>query len=485
MLDLDATTKIALYASLWGVILLLELTRLSRPRFGTVGLPFVLLMGFTMMHCAALVHLVPGYDHTHDVYLASMNYSRETVADGLEASFLAMLAAFLGFLLADRNAAPFAPQQEVADAQALAVVRRRSLQFLVVGASGLLIQTGTTMMGLTLPGFQAVLFGARSLVAVGAIGLIYHTYRSVGSRRALVLALIFSASVPTLFLITTAILEDSLVLAIAIFVFYLTLSRGTGAFSPIVRNITLMAAAITFAVVFAAGYMQTRDVLRETLRYGGDVETALKTTQDLAESFDSSTVFDNSTLALLDGRLNQNVFVGLAIEYLRIFPNLQADGETLLLALAGGVPRFLWPDKPERGGSAFMAKYTGLTFHEEATFGVGLILEFYVNFLYFGVFFGFLLLGYVMRRIDIVAARAMSLNDIVALTPFYLIGIAIIQPLSDLFFIVTGIFAALLVGWAVTVVARLFPVRVALPRRYDPPTHAFAAASAPGHQPQP
>jgi len=468
MLTLDADTKIALYSSLWGLILLLELTRLSRPRQGTVGLPFVLLMAFTSMHCAAVVHLIPGYDHTQDPYLASMNYTRDTVADGLEASFLAMLAAFLGFLLAEKGAPAALPRGQ-ADAQVLANLKRVSLLMIAIGAVTLVIQTGTLMLGLAFPGFQAILFGPRSLVAVGAIGLIAYEYRTSGSRRALVLALIFAVAVPALFLITTAILEDSIVLSMAIFIFYLTLSKGTGMLTPWLRNMTLISLAIATAIVFSAGYMQTRTVLRETLRYGGGVGDAVRTAADLAGSLEASALFDNPSLALLDGRLNQNLYIGLTIEYLRTLPNLHANGDTILLALAGVVPRFIWPNKPERGGSAFMSKYTGVEFDEEASFGVGPIFELYVNFAYYGIFFGFLPLGYLIRKMDMAAARNMAVYSIVGATPPFLICIAIIQPLADIIFLVTGVAAAFLIGKAVTTAGGAFlppaPLRPRAPRQ--------------------
>ena len=74
MIDLDPTNKIALYAVLWGCLLLLTLANLSGSRHRSTGLAFAFLMIYTAMHAGALVHLVEGYDHTFDPYLASWHY---------------------------------------------------------------------------------------------------------------------------------------------------------------------------------------------------------------------------------------------------------------------------------------------------------------------------------------------------------------------------------------------------------------------------
>ncbi len=102
MLDLDATSKIVLCAVFWAVLLLLALSmKGGRGLYGTVGLPLAFILNYTSAHAGALVHLISGYDHTSSPYLQHMGYTRDTVADGLEASTLAMLAATIGFAAVD------------------------------------------------------------------------------------------------------------------------------------------------------------------------------------------------------------------------------------------------------------------------------------------------------------------------------------------------------------------------------------------------
>tara|TARA_R100001132_G_C3271963_1_gene94064 strand:- start:1683 stop:2534 length:852 start_codon:yes stop_codon:yes gene_type:complete len=143
-------------------------------------------------------------------------------------------------------------------------------------------------------------------------------------------------------------------------------------------------------------------------------------------------------LDLINIRLNLNLFIGRMIEHHQSFPQLQEWGETLVILPLVIVPRFLWPGKPERGGSDFMSEHTGMMLSEAASFGTGSTFEFFINFGYVGVFLGFAVLGKIIRHIDRRAAFFLVTGDTFRFARLFVVGIVAIDPLLRPFFIVNG-----------------------------------------------
>ena len=442
MLDLDAATKIEVYVLVWAGLLLLALTRFGRTRHGSVGLPLALLASYTSAHAGAIVHLVSGYDHNMSVYLRGWGYSRQTVADGLEASCLAMLAATLGFAVVD---ATIKFRKSAAQLFQIEWLRKGSILLMLIGLGDFAVGTALGRMGIVVPGLQATQSTIQNLFVVGVCVFVLHRYLTDGQYKALILSGVLALTVPAILLVTTAILADSIVLAMVVMTFYLALpSPGANTFR---RNLTVLGLSTAFAVIFAVFYLQAREALRDVVWGGGGIGQAIEDVVSSAERFNVRTVVNTDSLLLLDARLNQNIFVGLAIEQLHSMPDTYENGATIELALFAWVPRFLWADKPTRGGSKFLAKHTGLEFSEGTTFGAGPIYEFYVNYGYFGVFFGFLALGALVRRLDVAAYRALATADLARFAQYHLAGISLLSPLADVFFLVTALVTALLVGW--------------------------------------
>lgn len=454
MFDLDATTRITLYGSLWAVLLVLALLRNSRSSYGSVGLPFAFLAIYSLVHGGALVHLIKDYDYTRSVYLLSLSYSRDTVADGLEASWLGMLGATIGFYIAE-----VASRSRLIEHSAippLRLIRRGSYLLIIIGWVIFVLQVVFTSKGFDLGGFQGIMSNGRNLVSVGACGLVLCAYLLGKTRRAAIIAVVFVLLMPAAALVTSGLLSDSITLAFALLGFYLTLRpRGR---STLIRDIAIVVIVTVSSIIFSAGYMQSRTVLREAISRGVGVVDAISIVVESAGNFDIGSTLESETLVLLDSRLNQNIFIGRAIEKLRSLPDTYERGDTILLALFGWVPRFLWPNKPERGGSEFIAKHTGKYTAGETTFGAGPVFEFYVNFGYTGVFIGFIALGVVLRVVDVFAIANLRAGRVDRFAQYYLLGLPILQPLADLFFIVAAMAAALLLGWSLRIAwERQFP----------------------------
>jgi hypothetical protein len=105
-----------------------------------------------------------------------------------------------------------------------------------------------------------------------------------------------------------------------------------------------------------------------------------------------------------------------------------AYGETFWQAVLALVPRFVWPNKPIFAGSpGLVSQYTGFTFAEGTSVGVGQIMEFYINFGTLGVTLGFLILGALITVIDATAGQRLRHGDWQGFALWYLTGISFLS----------------------------------------------------------
>jgi hypothetical protein len=106
-------------------------------------------------------------------------------------------------------------------------------------------------------------------------------------------------------------------------------------------------------------------------------------------------------LCSLNQRLNQNIIVGDAILYMKASGTSFGYGETLVDSLLAMVPRVIWLDKPVfAGGSALVTRYTGVSYNDATSVGIGHVGEFYVNFGEIGVAIGFTAVGLILGLMD-------------------------------------------------------------------------------------
>jgi hypothetical protein len=159
---------------------------------------------------------------------------------------------------------------------------------------------------------------------------------------------------------------------------------------------------------------------------------------------------NDTQLNSLDQRLNQNYFVGLAAARLQ---NGEVDylyGRSLWEGLISLVPRVIWPDKPVYGGSpAIVAEMTGLMLSDTTSWGVGNVMEFYITFGTPSLVAGFLILGWLLGRLDRMAAVAEASGDLGRVFMLFLPAVALIQPNGSLVELTGGSAAALVAayGW--------------------------------------
>jgi hypothetical protein len=164
---------------------------------------------------------------------------------------------------------------------------------------------------------------------------------------------------------------------------------------------------ITFAGIFLIVVIQTikRDYRAKAWRGGGDPlyfgELILKTVSSPADLLDDDKLFASAV------RMNQGWLVARTMKEVPArYP--YAYGETIgISVIAGLVPRFFWPDKPEVGGKYNLKRFWGYEI-KGYSMNIGPIGEAYANFgrtggiifmFFYGLFFNMILV-LVLKRTE-------------------------------------------------------------------------------------
>src|SRR4030095_1799785 len=126
---------------------------------------------------------------------------------------------------------------------------------------------------------------------------------------------------------------------------------------------------------------QNRDEIREAVWGGATLEERIDATMGIVRDFEWFDPHNEIHLYALDQRLNQNYFVGLSSARIAQDQVNFLYGRSLWEGLQALIPRAVWTEKPVFGGSpVIVAEMTGLTMSDTTSFGVGNVMEFYVNF---------------------------------------------------------------------------------------------------------
>lgn len=182
-------------------------------------------------------------------------------------------------------------------------------------------------------------------------------------------------------------------------------------------------------ISFFVSYFIIRDDIREKVWGGRSLEERWNESSRIIKEFQWIDLHDPKHLHSLDQRLNQNFFVGLSAERLRRGIVEYRKGQTLADGVLMLIPRAIWPDKPVKGGSPkIVAEMTGLYVNEKTTsFGVGNVMEFYINFGMPSLVIGFLIMGFVLGKMDYVGALAYQEGNYLRLITVLLPAFALVQ----------------------------------------------------------
>lgn len=196
-------------------------------------------------------------------------------------------------------------------------------------------------------------------------------------------------------------------------------------------------------------YFAGRNQIRNAVWGGASMDERLRVVGGVVDTFGWFSLNNPGHLDALDKRLNQNYFVGVSAERLDLGQVDFLYGRSLWEGVISLIPRALWPDKPVTGGSgSIVADMTGLQLNTNTSWGVGNVMEFYINFGMAGVVAGFLALGFVIGALDRRAVESLRDAQLGTAFLFFLPCVALIQPNGSLVELFSGAAAALAAGFA-------------------------------------
>ena len=235
------------------------------------------------------------------------------------------------------------------------------------------------------------------------------------------------------------------------------------------RSILLIVVIGYLGLSVFVNYFESRTELRSTLWSGAGFEERVGAVTDV---FSQAKLFSPNNprhLRALTMRLNQNEFVGVAAGRLNTGQAEYLHGRSFYEALISPIPRAFWKNKPTEGGSGTVVReMTGMYLRTDTSWGVGNVMELYINFGLWSLIPGFLLLGWLIGWFDRRAAMAFGTADPSRALLYFLPGVALIQPNGSLVEVVGGAFAALLAAVGLRLAWVMFKPRLVLARDQAP-----------------
>ncbi|HEY1750145.1 MAG TPA: hypothetical protein VGG29_02720 [Caulobacteraceae bacterium] len=408
------------FAAFYLLLLLLRRDQLS------LGLPFAYLSLLLVMHLpGAVAHVVAG----------SVLPGGEFVELGLRYTTIGVVCFVLGVWVARLTVRP--PHQLVkAD-------RRKFAMFCLVG--GWIFVYALAPLS-RIPSLGAAISTGGAIWMLGTLLGLRAAMQANDMRRFLVWGSAL-AVYPVLMLILGGFLSYG-VAAVTIVTSVLAVAARSQ-----VRAIGSILLVIFVGMTVFVNYFDHRTDIRESVWGGASMENRVDSVLGAFAGAHFIDLSNDKDLNALDQRLNQNMFVGLAAARLQDKEIDYLNGQSVIDGALAVIPRAFWPNKPEVAGSGQMvAQATGLKLNEDTSWGVGNVLEFYINFGLAGVIVGFFLLGLLLATLDVKAAAAGRHGDFRAMIALFLPCVAVIQPGGSFVEMTGGAAAAVLAsfawGWA-------------------------------------
>ena len=408
-----------------------------RSRVGSVGLPVAYLSGIAILHVpGAAVYLSP----------ASPGSDISLVYEGFRMTSIAASAFVIGTWLIGR----YLPMRMPERPQSSMDPRFGILGDVDLGRFLIVLGLVSTLVLIPVVGALPTLstlvhaFG-NTLLA----GLCLKIWRAVllGRRRELRLLLGVAFVFPFFTVAYKGFLGAGIGMVMIVLTFFLSIRRQRLR----LHSLLLLPAILFFGLSLYMSYADERTNLRDVVWQGSStLADRVDATLGIFVNWHWFDYEDTSHLNRIDDRLNQNILVGHAINYVEAGYVPLAQGRTLTAALVSIIPRALWPSKPQiAGGSAFVTEFTGMRFDGSTSVGGGPVFEFYVNFGTSGVFLGMILMGAIIRFVDMHVSFALRRGDQRGFLLWFLPGIAFIGGLSELAIVSAAVLSSFGAAWLI------------------------------------
>lgn len=370
-----------------------------------VGLLTAYLAQISVLHgLAAVLYLSPGYAY----------YEPRTVIAGLDISTVAIMGLTLGACVVWFRRQSAISGKPTATTPEL----RRVALYGAIGAGAytlMLLNVGR------LPTVYSVIV-ATSGFALAALVLLAVRAIVLKSRSGLALSLGLAGCLPFMTVASQGFMGYGLAATAVVFTSVIALTGLNR------TRILIILIAFYGGVSLYVTYMRDREDIRDSIARGARTSSRVEMVRSTFTEFEFFDPRNPDHLERIDMRLNQDYFVGVAAEELAVGHVDYAGGSTFVEAAAALVPRAVWPNKPFAAGSGdLVTRFTGISFPEGTSVGIGQVMEFYINFGYLGVAGGFFVLGWALASLDRGAISAMRIGDWGGFMVAYLPGVALLQ----------------------------------------------------------
>ena len=422
---------------LWGVVCAITVAVQWSRRTPSMGLPLAYLLSLSMIHfLGGLIYALPWYE-PQGAYLLQAGASATQVATG----FVTSAYGVLGFGLGSTFLAPWMVRvvkpgwlREIPQRPAL----RLPTRLLQIGLFFFLV---VTPLARVIPGLQAI-STAGVYIFVAAICLSCWQAWQQRDGKQFILWLAMACSLPLVTIATIGFISYGAADTLVVLFFVSSFNR------PRWQTNTAACLVVVLGLSIYVTYMRDRGEIRRIVWGGEGSSSRYEIMLATFRNFETIDLKNQDHLELIDTRINQNGIVGQAVEYIGNQQATFAEGKTIVAAMVAPIPRLLWPGKPVMAGSGnLVTDYTGQSFAEGTSVGVGQVLEFYLNFGHGGVFLGFLTLGMVLRVVDMVAAYKLVCGNYWGFLVWFMPGLGMIQPGGSLVEVVGSTAAAAVLIW--------------------------------------
>lgn len=399
----------------------------------TFGLPIVYAFGLSMIHLIGACAYGFDYYSPNSEYLQQGGFSIKVTHAGMWMSTLGFGSFVLGVLICPLffNKDPTVPKVSWLDPQVTS--KLPGTLFLLSLAFFFVIAPITRRI----PSVSALGAGGVHFSVV-AVFLFCHLAYKRGDILNFKKWIIGTICFPLLTVVTMGFMSYGISAAVAVWMLVIRFFR------PRWVSVGVLLVVLFCGLTAFVNWMFYRDYIRKS--YVSDRFSKVAT---MVENFEVFDPYKQTHLEALDVRLNQNDFVGKAMFWTGVRRPF-AEGSTIWVGLTAWIPRILWPGKPVLGGSGNMVtNYTGQVLSETTSFGVGQVLEFYVNFGTTSVIFGFIIFGFGLAFIDQRAAAYLSRGDYWNLTRWMLPALGMIQPNGSLGEVVSALAANSVLVWLI------------------------------------
>lgn len=350
----------------------------------------------------ALVHLFAEIVYAWGDYWSPV---RQASVVGFETSGFAVAGLILGLIGYDLLLDPRRPPGPAPAKAQSGQVGRLGGGLLLFG--GALYLVGLTGVYSYIPSASAIFSSATGLIVAG-ICLKWYTLRAEGRvGAAWAYAIGGTASLPLLTTVSSGFIGYGVMASLGVCCFLLVSIRRY-----VLVVLPLAPIVLYFGLSLWVTYAASRGAIRAAVWGGEALGNRLDVVQErVLGQWVWLDLEDQAALDRLE-RLDQNQLVGEAVLNLRSGAVEFADGESLWNSALALIPRAIWLDKPQYAGSGdWVARYTGRTFAQGTSVGIGQVMELYTNFGVPGLVIGFAALGMLVSWLDGRAGAALAAGD--------------------------------------------------------------------------